>query len=161
MEENVQDIPQEDLDFLNSVMEEQHKEIPENSKTLLLEKNTSRFSSAIWYEAVKNKRVILAGLGGIGSWVALLLARMKISGLILYDFDNVEEVNKKLKEKGLYVIPLKVGIRLTLSSITLDEVKRIQEEGRAKRAEAQLELRRMETELNQKLTGIVDELNKN
>jgi uncharacterized protein YaaN involved in tellurite resistance len=44
---------------------------------------------------------------------------------------------------------------------TLDEVKRIQEEGRAKRAEAQLELRRMETELNQKLTGIVDELNKN
>ena len=44
---------------------------------------------------------------------------------------------------------------------TLDEVKRIQEEGRAKRAEAQLELRRMETELNHKLTGIVDELNKN
>ena len=38
--------------------------------------------------------------------------------------DNVEEVNKKLKEKGLYIIPLKVGIRLTLSSITLDEVKR-------------------------------------
>ena len=38
--------------------------------------------------------------------------------------DNVDAVNVKLKEKGLYVIPLKVGIRLTLSSITLDEVKR-------------------------------------
>lgn len=36
--------------------------------------------------------------------------------------DNVEEVNKKLKEKGLYIIPLKVGIRLTLSSISVEEV---------------------------------------
>ncbi len=35
---------------------------------------------------------------------------------------------------------------------TLDEVKKIQEEGRTKRAEAQVELRRIETELNQKLT---------
>ena len=38
--------------------------------------------------------------------------------------DNVEEVTLELKEKGLYIIPLKVGVRLTLSSITVEEVKR-------------------------------------
>ena len=43
---------------------------------------------------------------------------------------------------------------------TLDEVKHIQEEGRAKRAEAQLELRKIETELSQKLAGVSKELEK-
>ncbi len=41
---------------------------------------------------------------------------------------------------------------------TLDEVKRIQEEGRTKRAEAQAELRRIELELSQKLTETKDML---
>ena len=64
----------------------------------------------------------------------LFLSEAEKVGLKHYPYDcgffvtipceNVEDVNKKLKEKGLYVIPLKVGIRLTLSSITLDEVKR-------------------------------------
>lgn len=44
---------------------------------------------------------------------------------------------------------------------TLDEVKRIQEEGRTKRAEAQVELRKIETELNQKMTDTKKELEKN
>ena len=43
---------------------------------------------------------------------------------------------------------------------TLDEVKHIQEEGRTKRAEAQLELRKIETELSQKLAGVSKELEK-
>lgn len=37
---------------------------------------------------------------------------------------NPKDTFEALKEKGLYVIPLKVGIRLTLSSITKDEVIR-------------------------------------
>lgn len=37
---------------------------------------------------------------------------------------NPKEVFNKLKEKGLYVLPLNVGIRVTLSSITKDEIKR-------------------------------------
>ena len=94
MEENNQSIiPQEDLDFLDSVLEEQHKEIPENSKTLLLNETTSRFSGAIWHDKIKEKIISLAGLGGIGSWLALLLARMQVSHIRLYDFDFVEEVN--------------------------------------------------------------------
>lgn len=43
---------------------------------------------------------------------------------------------------------------------TLDEVKRVQEEGRSKRAQAQIELRKIETELNDKLTNISDNLKK-
>ena len=37
---------------------------------------------------------------------------------------NVEGVTKELNKRGLYIIPLKVGIRLTLSSITVDEIIR-------------------------------------
>lgn len=43
---------------------------------------------------------------------------------------------------------------------TLDEVKRVQEEGRSKRAQAQIELRKIETELNDKLTNLSDNLKK-
>lgn len=93
MEEVIENIPQEDLSFLNSVMEEQHKEIPENSKSLLVEESTSRFSGAIWHDKIKEKRIVLAGLGGIGSWTALLLSRMQIADLVMYDFDVVERAN--------------------------------------------------------------------
>ncbi len=39
--------------------------------------------------------------------------------------DNPMEVFEKLKEKNLYIIPLKNAIRITLSSITDEEVKRV------------------------------------
>ncbi|MDO4198488.1 MAG: toxic anion resistance protein [Erysipelotrichaceae bacterium] len=54
----------------------------------------------------------------------------------IIDIETLTETNKKLIE-------------------TLEEVKKIQEEGREKRAAAQLELRRIETELHQKLTDII------
>lgn len=38
--------------------------------------------------------------------------------------DEPNKVFEELKEKGLYILPLASGIRLTLSSITLDEVRR-------------------------------------
>ncbi len=60
----------------------------------------------------------------------------------IVDIETLKETNAKLIE-------------------TLDEVKRIQEEGRAKRAEAQVELRKIETELNQKMTDTRKELQKN
>lgn len=57
------------------------------------DETTSRFSSAIWYERVREKDIILAGCGGIGSYVGFLLGRMKPSRLILYDDDVVEAAN--------------------------------------------------------------------
>ncbi len=67
--------------------------IPTNSPTLLVEESSSRFSSAVWYNAVRTKSIILAGVGGIGSYVAFLLSRMKPASLTIYDPDIVEEVN--------------------------------------------------------------------
>lgn len=64
-----------------------------NSESLLQDDSTARFSSAVWYEEIQKKVIILAGLGGIGSYVAFLLARMKPRSLFLYDDDDVEFVN--------------------------------------------------------------------
>lgn len=55
--------------------------------------STSRFSSAIWYEKIQQQSIILAGLGGIGSFVAFLLSRMRPASLFIYDDDTVETVN--------------------------------------------------------------------
>ena len=67
--------------------------LPENSKTISVELNTSRFSSAIWYNKVQEKVITLAGLGGIGSYVYYLLTRMHPSLITIYDPDVVEAVN--------------------------------------------------------------------
>jgi hypothetical protein len=53
----------------------------------------ARFSSAVWFEKAGSFNIILAGLGGIGSWTALLLSRLKPRSLIMYDNDTVERVN--------------------------------------------------------------------
>ena len=58
-----------------------------------MDDSTSRFSGTEWYEEIQKKRIILAGLGGIGSWTALQLARMKPRNLVLYDDDMVESAN--------------------------------------------------------------------
>ena len=51
--------------------------IPPNSGSLLVDEATSRFSGAIWYSAIQSKIITLAGVGGIGSYVGFLLARLK------------------------------------------------------------------------------------
>lgn len=67
--------------------------IPPNSGSLLVDEATSRFSGAIWYSAIQSKTITLAGVGGIGSYVGFLLARLKPVGLYLYDPDIVEQAN--------------------------------------------------------------------
>lgn len=64
-----------------------------NSPTLVMDESTTRFSGAEWYKAIQEKRVIVAGVGGIGSWLALQLARLKPANITLYDDDTVEAVN--------------------------------------------------------------------
>lgn len=67
--------------------------IPENSQTLNINEKTSRFSSAVWFDKVKEKTVILAGLGGIGSWTSVLLSRLDLQMIALYDDDIVDLAN--------------------------------------------------------------------
>lgn len=83
----------EEQDVLEQAIASQDSEIPVNSATLQLQESTSRFSSAIWYETIQQKNIILAGLGGIGSYVAFLLARMQPNRITMYDNDRVEAVN--------------------------------------------------------------------
>jgi molybdopterin/thiamine biosynthesis adenylyltransferase len=63
-----------------------------NSTTEVIQ-TTSRFSSAIWFDKIQEQDVILAGVGGIGSYVAFLLSRMKPKSITIYDPDVVETVN--------------------------------------------------------------------
>lgn len=85
--------PEEEREDGVQESEVSHVEIPPNSATILLEEETSRFSGAVWYEAIQRKNVTLAGLGGIGSYVGFLLARMHPSYIYLYDDDVVEAGN--------------------------------------------------------------------
>lgn len=87
------ELSEEEQAILDQVVEDAHQEIPTNSATLLVDEATSRFSSAIWYDNIKKKTVTLAGVGGIGSYVGFLLARMKPAFMFIYDDDIVEAVN--------------------------------------------------------------------
>lgn len=64
-----------------------------NSPELLLEDTTVRFSGAEWFDSIKKLSITLAGLGGIGSWTSLLLSRLNIKSLYLFDFDKVDASN--------------------------------------------------------------------
>ena len=67
--------------------------IPPNSPTLLINESLSRFSGTSWFNEIQKSRVIIAGIGGIGSNVAFQLARMSPANITLYDDDTVEMVN--------------------------------------------------------------------
>lgn len=86
-----------DVDFEESLSQEPppppQEQLPLNSPTLLIDESTTRFSGAEWFNEIQKKRIIVAGIGGIGSWLAIQLARMTPAALYLYDDDNVESVN--------------------------------------------------------------------
>lgn len=67
--------------------------IPLNSPTLLMDESTTRFSGAEWFKEIQKARVIIAGIGGIGSNVVFQLARMVPANITMYDDDIVETVN--------------------------------------------------------------------
>lgn len=64
--------------------------LPPNSPTLLMDDSTSRFSGAEWYNEIQKKRIVVAGLGGIGSWLSFQLSRLHPEAIYLYDDDTVE-----------------------------------------------------------------------
>ena len=68
-------------------------DIPNNSKSLLISEVTARFSGAEWAKSIESSNVLLAGLGGIGSYVGFLLSRLNPKSINIFDDDVVEEVN--------------------------------------------------------------------
>ena len=82
--------------ILESKMEEImdiNLKLKENPKDIIISEHNSRFSGAIWAQKAKELNVILAGVGGIGSWTALMLARLGVNIITLYDDDVVEPHN--------------------------------------------------------------------
>ena len=66
--------------------------IPTNETTEVIQ-TTSRFSSAVWFNKIQQQDILLGGVGGIGSYVAFLLSRMRPNRITIYDPDTVETVN--------------------------------------------------------------------
>lgn len=81
--------------------------LPVNSMSYANDDTMSRFSGAMWFNAIQLSTVVLAGLGGIGSYVLFCLARMKPRQVFLYDDDVVELANLSGQ---LYSVPM-VGKR--------------------------------------------------
>lgn len=59
----------------------------------LIEERFSRQSGIVRPGEVEKLRVAVVGAGGIGSWTTLLLAKMGVPRIDVYDFDVVEEAN--------------------------------------------------------------------
>lgn len=93
MDSNLEQESRTEEATIETETQERENIIPENSRTILLDEYTSRFNSAIWYDKIRTMRVILAGVGGIGSYIGFLLSRLQINRLVLYDPDVVESVN--------------------------------------------------------------------
>ena len=93
IEENTEETTEDNIEAIEEATNEEVELIKSNAQSLLVDESTSRFSSAIWYDAIKLSRIVIAGLGGIGSWVSVLIARMHPERLVIYDPDKVEMVN--------------------------------------------------------------------
>ncbi len=52
-----------------------------------------RLYGAAGYQAVREARIAVVGLGGVGSWAVEALARSGVARLVLVDFDHVAESN--------------------------------------------------------------------
>ena len=91
VEESEGDDSEEPVTTENNIPDD--AKIPLNSPTLLIDESTTRFSGAEWFNEIQKARIIVAGIGGIGSNVVFQLARMIPANLTLYDDDNVERVN--------------------------------------------------------------------
>lgn len=104
----MEDFSQADMEMLEAIMDsnlesrvEEEQEIintdrevvPQNSESYMVNEETSRFSSAIWFEKIKTLSPIIAGVGGIGSYVVYLLSRLHPNKMYIYDPDSVEAVN--------------------------------------------------------------------
>ena len=77
----------------NSVVENLQREEGENTENILTKESTQRFSSAVWYKKIQTLDIIIAGLGGIGSWTALLIGRLCPASITLFDNDKIELAN--------------------------------------------------------------------
>lgn len=127
----------------------------QNNDTMMVEKIQSTLVNTIplW----KSQMVIAMGIGHSHEAIKAQNEVTEMTNKLLKQNADMLKTatveTAKATERGIVDLETLKNTNAKLIE-TLDEVKRIQEEGRTKRAEAQVELRRIETELNQKLAGV-------
>lgn len=89
-EDSSSSLTEEDRNMIEAIVEQ---EMRYKLNPIPVEESTSRFSSADWFDLMKRQEITIAGLGGIGSYVAFLVARLKPARIYMYDPDTVETVN--------------------------------------------------------------------
>lgn len=100
-EENDEDEDEyEDDDEVEEVEPEPEEDTtPANERPVVMPDYTNireelqRFSDAEWFTKVQEKTIILAGIGGIGSNMAIILAKLNPRAIYIFDGDYVESVN--------------------------------------------------------------------
>jgi ubiquitin-like modifier-activating enzyme 5 len=71
------------------------------------------------YEDIKTKRVIVVGVGGVGSVAAEMLARCGIGELVLFDYDVVEAANMN----RMFYTPDQIGqVKVEAAKHTLEKI---------------------------------------
>ena len=131
----------------------------QNNDTMMVEKIQSTLVNTIplW----KSQMVIAMGIGHSHEAIKAQNEVTEMTNKLLKQNADMLKTatveTAKATERGIVDLETLKNTNAKLIE-TLDEVKRIQEEGRTKRAEAQVELRRIETELNQKLSGVEESL---
>lgn len=87
---------EQDIDELLDIHEEKKEEkdiLQPVNLDMIIKENTSRFSSAEWFDTTKQQKIIVGGCGGIGSNAIFQLARTNIDYIIVYDDDKVDMTN--------------------------------------------------------------------
>lgn len=69
------------------------EDVDEEYEVVEVKDQYSRFKGADWFNIVQQQDIILAGLGGIGSYVSLFLSRLGPKNLYLFDDDLFEYHN--------------------------------------------------------------------
>lgn len=90
---------------------QQHEEEHEEQVHLphVEREHLTRFSGAEWFEECQNNTIIIAGQGGIGSYVTFLMSRLSPRAIYIYDMDKVETTNLagqlyKRSDVGMYKV---------------------------------------------------------
>lgn len=73
--------------------QEEEREEEVSNQPDVIDDSRSRFSGASWFDKFNDLSITLAGLGGIGSWAAIHIARLNFDTVYLYDPDYVETAN--------------------------------------------------------------------
>lgn len=89
------ELTEHEQSMLNAALDSENSNTPETIKVNppLPEDNTTRFKALSWVELMHNQKIMLAGLGGIGSNLVILLGRLNPAWITIFDNDKIEEVN--------------------------------------------------------------------